>query len=77
MNDPRTWTTVWGLTVGVRGGGKGRGEQWVKIRTTVIEQQQKKRGGEFHVTRSMEAKCVMFYHKLTVCVSMTLQLLPT
>ena len=26
MNDPWTWTTVWGLTVGA-GGGMGRGGQ--------------------------------------------------
>ena len=36
MNDPWTWTTVWGLTVGV-GGGMGRGEQRGKIETIVIE----------------------------------------
>ena len=31
MNDPWTWTTVWGLTVGVRGRmgvGKQRGKNW-------------------------------------------------
>ena len=35
MNDPWTWTTVWGWTVGVGGrlGGTGQGE----IGTTVIE----------------------------------------
>ena len=43
MNDPWTWTTVWGLTVGVRDerGGvewmeEGKGE---KIGTTVMEKQ--------------------------------------
>ena len=36
MNDPQTWTTVWGLTVGARGGLRG-GEQRGKIGTTVIE----------------------------------------
>ena len=41
MNDPQTWTIGWGLTVGM-GGGQGRGEQWGKIGTTVIEQQFKK-----------------------------------
>ena len=29
MNDPQTWTTVWGLTVGV-GGGMGKVGQRVK-----------------------------------------------
>ena len=38
MNDPWTWTTGWGLTVGV-GGGMGGGEQRGKTGTTVIEQQ--------------------------------------
>ena len=36
MNDPWTWTTVWGLTVGAEvglGGGGHRG----KIGTTIIE----------------------------------------
>ena len=37
MNDAWTWTTAWGLTVGVGGWAeKGRGR---KTRTTVIEQQ--------------------------------------
>ena len=36
MNDPRTWTPVWGLTVGV-GGGLGGGGQRGKIGTTVTE----------------------------------------
>ena len=36
MNDSWTWTTVWGLTVGVVGG-RGRGGQRGKIGTTVIE----------------------------------------
>ena len=46
--DMETQTTVWGLTVGVGAGrwgggeggegGQGRGEQWGKIGTTVIEQ---------------------------------------
>ena len=36
MNDPRTGTTVWELTVGV-GAGMGRGGQRGKIGTTVIE----------------------------------------
>ena len=30
MNDPGTWTTVWGLTVGV-GGGLGKGGQKGKL----------------------------------------------
>ena len=42
MNDPQTWTTGWGLTVGA-GGGRGRREQWGKTGTTVIEQFKKKR----------------------------------
>ena len=37
MNDPWTWTTGWGLTVG--GGSAGQGKQGGKIGTTVIEQQ--------------------------------------
>ena len=31
MHDPRTWTVVWGLTVGIRGelgGGKQREKNW-------------------------------------------------
>ena len=36
MNDPSTWTMVWGWTVGA-GGGRGRGGQRGKIGTTVIE----------------------------------------
>ena len=31
MNDPRTWTMVWGLTVGAEGemgGGRQRGKSW-------------------------------------------------
>ena len=35
MNDPLTWTTMWGLTMGVRGK-LGVGEQWGKSGTTVI-----------------------------------------
>ena len=35
MNDPWTWTTVWGLTVGVGGGLGGRGQR-EKIGTTMI-----------------------------------------
>ena len=38
MKDLWTWTTGWGLTVGV-GDGLGRGEQGGEIETTVIEQQ--------------------------------------
>ena len=39
ISDPWEWTTGWGLIVGMGGGqGQGRGEQWGKIRTTVIEQ---------------------------------------
>ena len=38
MNDPWTWTTGWGLTVGV-GGGLGGGEQRGKNGTNVVEQQ--------------------------------------
>ena len=30
VHDPQTWTTVWGLTVGV-GGGMGRGGQGEKL----------------------------------------------
>ena len=37
MNDPWTWTTGWGLTVGA-GVGMGGGEQRGKMGTTVIEQ---------------------------------------
>ena len=36
MNDPWTWTTVWGLTVGA-GGGLGRGGKGEKIGTTARE----------------------------------------
>ena len=36
LNDPRTWTTVWGLTVGVEVG-MSRGRQRGKTETTVIE----------------------------------------
>ena len=36
MNDPWTWTTVWGLTVGT-GGRLGRRGQRGKIGATVIE----------------------------------------
>ena len=37
-NDPRTWTTVWGWTMGVRRGGSlDRGGQRGKIGTTIIE----------------------------------------
>ena len=28
MNDPWTWTTVWGLTVGAGGGIRGGGQRW-------------------------------------------------
>ena len=35
MNDPCTWTMVWGWTVG-EGGGLGAGRQRGKIGTTVI-----------------------------------------
>ena len=38
MNDPKTWTTVWELTVGA-GGGMGRGGQRGVIGTTVKEKQ--------------------------------------
>ena len=41
MNDPWTKTMGWGLTVGA-GGGWGRGEQWWKIGTTGIKQQERK-----------------------------------
>ena len=37
MNDPQTWTTGWGLTVG-SGGGRRRGEKQGKVGKTVIEQ---------------------------------------
>ena len=36
MSDPWTWTAVWGLTVGARGG-LGRGGQREKEVGTVIE----------------------------------------
>ena len=36
MNGPRTWTTVWGMTLGA-GGGLGEGGQRGKIGTTVME----------------------------------------
>ena len=34
MNDPQTWTTVWGLTVGAAGG-LGGGGLWGKIRNEI------------------------------------------
>lgn len=40
MNDPQIWTTCLGIDCG--GGEWGRGEQWRKIGTTVIEQEFKK-----------------------------------
>ena len=36
MNDPRTWTTAWGLTVGVGSGMDGVGQRG-KIGTTLID----------------------------------------
>ena len=37
INDPWTWTTGWGLTVGA-GGGRGQENNRGKIGTSVIEQ---------------------------------------
>ena len=42
INDPWTWTTGWGLTVGAVEGKWGRVKQWGKTGTTVMEQQLKK-----------------------------------
>ena len=36
MDAPWTWATVWGMTVGARGGLGGRGERG-KFRTTITE----------------------------------------
>ena len=45
MNDPRTWTTVWELTLGVRGGiggGGQKGKYWDNCNRITIKNDLKK-----------------------------------
>ena len=35
INDPWTWTTGWGMTVGARGGGGATGENWDNCNRTI------------------------------------------
>ena len=45
MNDPRTWTTVWGLTVGTgtgQGGGEQRAKNWDNCNRITINKEMTK-----------------------------------
>ena len=44
MNDPQTWTTVWGLTVGAdsrMGGGGQRGKNWDNSNRVTVKNDKK------------------------------------